>query len=188
MTLGDKIRKLRRDAGMTQAQLAERIHVSRAAVARWENENGTPDIANIKALASLFQIDVSVLLNEELDLEQHQKFIRIDPQESVEQLLIKKFPDAYKISPVILQYDFNKAEKVINILTFGIWKYIWQLSHWKEYSEKYFYIDLPQRTYLAKITQNRIILKQLSYRPQNIMGEFFVDNKKFLDLNQNIIK
>ena len=38
MTLCEKIRKLRTDAGLSQQQLADALSVSRAAVAKWENE------------------------------------------------------------------------------------------------------------------------------------------------------
>lgn len=190
MTLGGKIKKLRQETGMTQQQLADAICVSRAAIARWENENGIPDIVNIKSLASFFLIDINALLNEEVDIATCKRIISINMQEfvSVESLLVKQFPEAYKISPVILLYDFNKAERVINTLTFGLLKCIWQISHRKECTTKYFYIDTFECPYLAEIAQKGVIIQRLSYRPENLMHEFYVGNKKFLDLNQNVIK
>lgn len=44
MTVGEKIQILRQRAGLSQSQLAECLYVSRAAVAKWENDNGLPDI------------------------------------------------------------------------------------------------------------------------------------------------
>lgn len=64
MTVGKKIQVIRLRAGLSQAQLAERLCVSRAAVAKWENDNGLPDISNLKALATFFQIDLNTLLDE----------------------------------------------------------------------------------------------------------------------------
>ena len=64
MTLGEKIRALRQRSGLSQSQLAQKLHISRAAVAKWENDNGLPDIANMKSLSSYFDIDLDDLLNE----------------------------------------------------------------------------------------------------------------------------
>lgn len=38
MTLGQKIQRLRKEKRLTQEQLAERLHISRQAVSRWELE------------------------------------------------------------------------------------------------------------------------------------------------------
>ena len=42
--------------------MAEKIGVSRQAITKWENGTGTPDIANLMAIADLFQISVDELL------------------------------------------------------------------------------------------------------------------------------
>ena len=54
MTLGEKIQTARKQAGLTQEQLAQKLFVTRAAVAKWESNGGTPDVQNLKALARLF--------------------------------------------------------------------------------------------------------------------------------------
>lgn len=45
--LGMFIAKRRTELGMTQAQLAERLHVTNKAISKWENGRGLPDIANV---------------------------------------------------------------------------------------------------------------------------------------------
>ena len=45
--------------------MAEKIGVSRQAITKWENGTGTPDIANLMAIANLFQISVDELLSNE---------------------------------------------------------------------------------------------------------------------------
>lgn len=47
MTFGDKLKQIRKQAGMSQEQLAEKIGVSRQAVTKWEADAGIPDIENI---------------------------------------------------------------------------------------------------------------------------------------------
>lgn len=54
MEMKDKLKKLRQDKGMTQAQLAEVLFVSRSAVAKWENGLGLPYPESMAALAQLF--------------------------------------------------------------------------------------------------------------------------------------
>lgn len=69
MTLGQKIQKMRTDAGLSQTQLAEALTVSRSAVAKWENDNGTPDVENLKLVASYFHTDVDLLLDPTREVE-----------------------------------------------------------------------------------------------------------------------
>ena len=65
MTIAETIKTLRKTAGMSQEQLAEKLHVSRQAVTKWETEGGTPDIENLRAIAALFGITVDELLTGE---------------------------------------------------------------------------------------------------------------------------
>ena len=58
MTLGEKIRETRRKCGLSQEQLAERLSVSRSAIAKWETDKGLPDVGNLKILARLLNVSV----------------------------------------------------------------------------------------------------------------------------------
>lgn len=71
MTLEEQIRNYRKQAGMSQEKMAEIIGVSRQAITKWENGTGTPDIANLIAIAELFQISLDeLLLNEKSEKKQ----------------------------------------------------------------------------------------------------------------------
>lgn len=61
--LNEKIRALRNANNMTQENLAERLGVSRQAITKWETGLGTPDVTNIHALATLFNVTVDELLS-----------------------------------------------------------------------------------------------------------------------------
>ena len=65
MTLGEKIRETRRKYGFSQEQLAEKLSVSRSAIAKWETDKGLPDVGNLKLLARLLNVSVDQLLDEE---------------------------------------------------------------------------------------------------------------------------
>ena len=64
MNIAEKITAARNRAGMSQQELADAIHVSRSAVAKWESDKGVPDIENLKALAKLFGMTLDELAGE----------------------------------------------------------------------------------------------------------------------------
>ena len=51
MTFGEKLKAARKEAGLSQEQLSEKLSVSRSAVAKWESDKGMPDVNNLKAMA-----------------------------------------------------------------------------------------------------------------------------------------
>lgn len=65
MDFAENLKMLRKQAGMSQEQLAEKLGVSRQAVTKWETGAGIPDIENIMAISSLFDISIDVLLSNE---------------------------------------------------------------------------------------------------------------------------
>jgi len=67
MGLGEKIRRARKQCGLSQEQLAEKMCVSRSAIAKWETGKGLPDIENLKILSRLLGISVDSLLDDSDD-------------------------------------------------------------------------------------------------------------------------
>ena len=63
MTFAEKLKAVRRQAGMSQEKLAEKLGVSRQAVTKWETEGGIPDVDNLKAISALFDISIDELLS-----------------------------------------------------------------------------------------------------------------------------
>lgn len=61
-TIGEKIRRLRREKGVTQEQLAESVGVTCAAVSRWERSEAYPDITLLGPLAYYFGVSTDELL------------------------------------------------------------------------------------------------------------------------------
>lgn len=68
MALGDNIRKLREERGMTQQQMADKLYVSRQTVCRWENGSRCPDLITAKKIATEFGVSLDVLISDD-DLE-----------------------------------------------------------------------------------------------------------------------
>ena len=65
MPFGEKLKDARKEAGLSQEQLAQKLSVSRSAVAKWESDKGMPDVNNLKAMAQLLNISVDYLLDED---------------------------------------------------------------------------------------------------------------------------
>lgn len=65
MTFAEKLRSIRKQTGMSQEKLAEKLGVSRQAVTKWETDAGIPDIENIMAISALFDISIDELLGKE---------------------------------------------------------------------------------------------------------------------------
>lgn len=68
--LGEKIQKYRVDQHLTQEELGQKLHVSRAAISKWERNQGMPDIDNLRFLASLMNVSLEELLGEEKESQQ----------------------------------------------------------------------------------------------------------------------
>lgn len=64
MTLGEKIKEARKQCGLSQEQLAEKLAVSRSAVAKWETDKGIPDIANLIAISDEFGLSLDELIKD----------------------------------------------------------------------------------------------------------------------------
>lgn len=62
LKIGENIKRLRRDKGITQEQLAELLNVSCAAVSKWESCNTYPDITMIFPLAHVFNVSIDDLM------------------------------------------------------------------------------------------------------------------------------
>lgn len=67
MTLSDKILKLRKQQGLSQEALAEKLNVSRQAVSRWEIGSAQPDASNLLQLSKLFGVTADYLLHDDYE-------------------------------------------------------------------------------------------------------------------------
>lgn len=60
--IGGLISEIRKEKGLTQKELAERLNVSDKAVSKWETGRGAPDIGSLESLADVLEISVNELL------------------------------------------------------------------------------------------------------------------------------
>ncbi len=65
MTFGEKIQKLRKEAGLSQEELSYQLGVSRQAISKWERDNGYPETEKIVRISKIFNVTLDYLLNED---------------------------------------------------------------------------------------------------------------------------
>lgn len=69
MRFGEKLYSLRKQRGMTQMELAEKLDISRQAVSRWERGTAEPSTENLVSIGKLFDVSVDALMNENIQLQ-----------------------------------------------------------------------------------------------------------------------
>ncbi len=121
MNIGNKIRELRKQRGITQEQLAESIGISFQAVSKWENNIALPDITLAPVLASYFGVSIDELFDFNLKeiesavetiTDEAYKFRESNPAESKRILEdgLKKYPENDILLNNLL-YVLNYSEK-----------------------------------------------------------------------------
>lgn len=69
MKYGKNFKYYREKNGLSQEELANKLHISRQAVSRWENDWNIPDITNLKELCRLYNITLDELLRDTINEE-----------------------------------------------------------------------------------------------------------------------
>lgn len=65
MDFSKKLQELRKQKGLTQEELAQKLYVSRTAISKWESGRGYPSIESLKEIAKFFCVTVDQLLSGE---------------------------------------------------------------------------------------------------------------------------
>jgi len=109
MTIGEKIKKLRRERDMTQEDLAEALGISAASVSQWETDKTAPDITQLPVLSNIFEVTTDFLLgvdvaNKEKEIEailetanQHRSAGHAERAVPILEDALKKYPTSHKI-------------------------------------------------------------------------------------------
>lgn len=64
MQFSEKLSQLRRKAGLSQEQLADRLGVTRQSVSKWESGTAVPELGKLIALSELFEVSVDYLVKD----------------------------------------------------------------------------------------------------------------------------
>ena len=189
MTLGEKIKEARKQCGLSQEQLAEKLAVSRSAVAKWEANNGLPDVDNLKALSSLLNVSIDYLLDngepidsgvirEPYNLSDYGKGSK---KKKKDRVIREKYPDA-EIHTLIGKVKLTKSEKVIdNVLgfftdaPFGTPDLI---NSFKNLDKEFYLVTEGDKQYFVTVTDEFIESRRLV--KHIVADKFGIGNWKFV--------
>ncbi|MDD6489845.1 MAG: helix-turn-helix domain-containing protein [Clostridia bacterium] len=188
MTLGEKLKEARKQVGLSQEELSEKLGVSRSAVAKWETDKGIPDIDNLKNISKLLNVSLDYLLD---DGEKIDELVMREPYNLSEygkgskkakkdRVIREKYPDA-EIYTLIGKMKLTKTEKVIDnalgFLTdapFGIPEFI---NGMKNLDKEFYLVDKENKQFFVTVTDEFIETRQLAKRIDS--DKFEIGNWKF---------
>ena len=134
MKLGKIIRKYRKEAGLTQEEMANRLGVTAPAVNKWENDNSLPDLTLIAPICRLLGITPDFLLSfrEELTPEEIVLFI----QELNEKLKMESYSDVFSFAKQKLE-QYPSCEQLLwqTALVLDAWRKTHDIPHAETYDE-----------------------------------------------------
>ncbi|MEA4897335.1 MAG: helix-turn-helix transcriptional regulator [Eubacteriales bacterium] len=78
--IANRLAALRKQSGLSQEQLADRLGISRQAISKWERAESSPDTDNLIALAKLYQVSLDELLKMDPEAEDDALFARLARQ------------------------------------------------------------------------------------------------------------
>ena len=176
MTFGEKLRNARKEAGYSQEQLAEKLSVSRSAIAKWETDKGMPDVNNLKIMAQQLNVSVDYLLDDEekLSLNEIQEPINLDDYEKSgkcrdkrDAVCLAKNSDADAIYALISNRKLSKAEWIVDfVVQPGIVEVLDRMNG----SAGYYLVEKGNRQYFVKVTKEFVTTREL---PGKIEGKRF---------------
>ena len=186
MALTQRIKELRTRNGLSQAALADRLHVSRQAVTKWEAGRGIPDVDNLRAMAALFGVSVDHLLDGTGDgaapavLRHPVDVASLEPYKPAGRPLGAKshravreaFPDA-AIYPLARMRSNNRVQEFLEwglMLAFDTPYGLFGLSDSLSNRDAYYLVEEKNRHVLARVTPKAVEGKEL---PEPVEGRTF---------------
>ena len=176
MTFGEKLKEARKKAGLSQEQFAQKLSVSRSAVAKWESDKGMPDINNLKAMAQLLDVSMDYLLDEGEKLSFNETKEAIDLElievsgkcrDKKDAACYSKYSSADAIYPLIRRKRMNKAEWVADFIA-GVG--IIQGADYLKDSSAYYLVETDGKQLLVNVSADFLTSRELANK---------VDPKKF---------
>ena len=198
ITFGEKLRSARRNTGLTQEQLSEKLMISRQAVTKWESDKGMPDIENLKLLSKLLNVSIDYLLDDNIagELTVIREAIDLDSYNynrkwrgrwskkagKKDSIVREKYPEA-EIHCLIGEQILIRKEKIIdNVIglfpdgLFGIPQFI---NAVKNTDKEFYLVNQEDKQFLAVVTDEFIESRQLTEKITE--KRFSLGNFKFTD-------
>ena len=75
MSLGTSLSRARKNSGLSQEEVAEKLGVSRQTISKWETDETLPDIRQSKRMAALYKLSLDELIDFDLEVQEIQEAI-----------------------------------------------------------------------------------------------------------------
>lgn len=120
-TMGQIIKSLRKNAGLTQEELAEQLNISAPAVSKWESNAAMPDISQVVPLADIFGVTTDYLFGLS-DTSVEEEALRIIQE--AQKLYTREHPETYllayeKMSEGLKKHP-NNLLLLVNCMEYGL--------------------------------------------------------------------
>ena len=168
MTFGEKLKTARLNAGLSQEQFAEKMSVSRSAVAKWESDKGMPDVNNLKVMAQLLDVSLDHLLDEDekLSFNETKEAIVLDSfevsgkcRDKKDAACFSRYGNADAIYPLIRRKRMNKAEWLVDLIA---GPGIIQGADYLRENPAFYLVERGSRQFLVKVTKDFITTSDLA--------------------------
>lgn len=194
MTLSEKLKDARKNASLSQEQLAEKLCVSRAAVAKWESGKGLPDIENLKAISRLLDVSIDYLVDdgvkmdfrvtkEQIDLNSCEVTGRCRCKEDA--AVVARFPEATRINQLSLIHQLNKIEWWADFLTMRLYTMIWGISHWKTWTGHYYLVEQGARQFFAQVDAEFITVTSMPKKIEK--NKFYIGDRQYIRIRYELV-
>lgn len=100
MSLGEKLLKLRKKKGLSQEEVADRLHVTRQTISKWETDQSMPDFDKVVPICQLYEISTEELFCDEVESS------RCDESRAYE---VSLDANVSSCTPTLLEYNHKKA-------------------------------------------------------------------------------
>ncbi len=162
--IGDNIKRLRRQKGITQETLAERMYVSTAAVSKWERNETLPDISMVLLLASYFGVSTDELLG--LDAAKAEERIQEIINKRDKLCALGKEQEAFDLIVQAYQ-EFPNDWRIIE-------EYMWKLTYDPNCTDPYGAEVHKEELYcLCERVLNECTVDQVRYSALSILGGLY---------------
>jgi transcriptional regulator with XRE-family HTH domain len=177
MTFGEKFSSARKQAGLSQQQCAEKLGVSRSAIAKWEVDLGMPDVDNLKAISQLLSVSVDYLLEEDetINFQTIREPINLDEypktgkcRDRRDAACYGRNQDAEAIYPLIRRKKMTFLEAAVDFI---VQPGIMQIADYLEDGSAYYLVERKGRQYLVSVSSECICTTELAAK---------VDPRKFI--------
>lgn len=168
--IGENIKRLRRKKGITQETLAEHMHISAAAISKWERGETLPDISLVIPLASYFGVSTDEILG--LDAAKNEEKIKSYLDQYYRLGALGKVHEKFELA-IKAYNEFPNDWRIVE-------EYMWQLFYDPNCTDPLGYQVHKEELYrLCDRVLDECTLDQARYAALSILGSLYNEDGQF---------